>query len=693
MFKKLILTITLLSSAFTIYSQDDVPSIFAEALRMEEEKFNDLAGDFWLELHEMEPGNANFNYRLGLSYISSNRNKLNSLKYLKLISGDQLTKNYDYYNDSEKKAPVESMYYLAHAYHLNNILDSAIAVYERFGKMISTKHFMRPEIAHQIQMCNDAKEQFGNPKDYTITNLGSTINSEFSDFGPIISLDESSLFFTSNRIRKDSSNWNSVDLNLGNYYNDVYVSYKDFKTDQWNEPELLNLNDLNTHTATINVSPDGQRLFLYINDLTVRGVYESHLIGETWGEPLKFGGDVNSDAWETHVALSADGNTLYFVNETKGGFGKRDIYRAVNLPNGKWSKALNLGDVINTEWDEEAPFVHPDGKTLYFSSKGHNSIGGYDIFYSTLHEDGTWSTPQNIGYPVNTTDDDIFFVTTADGRRAYYSSNRSGGYGSEDVYLIGLPKNVTQGLAVLKGYIFPTEGQNLPNDLSIEVTNIMSGIIKTYRPRMRDGGYVIILPPCQEYIINYLRGENSIHKEKYFVPCESSYQEINKEIFLNPVEVGGVTIVVADADTDDGADTSIDDTKIGTRSNKDLLGKYERNFAYNKKSFSPKDQDFGSFINDVKDALKKYEYIEVTIEGSASKVPTKTFGTNDNLARIRATDAEKLLLKALDANNIPRKNVRIVAINSLTQGPDYKWDAVSNKKVYEQYQYVIIKAY
>ena len=692
MFKKLFLTAIVLSTMSLVFAQDDVPSIFAEALRMEEEKFNDLAGDFWMELHNIEPDNANFNYRLGLSYLNSNKNKLSALKYLKLIPDGDYSMNYNYYDDTEKKAPIESMYYLAHAYHLNNMVDSAIAVYERFSAKVSKKHFMRPEIDHQIKMCENAKIQFANPVDYTITNLGSEINSEFGDFGPVISLDESSLFFTSNRIRKDSSNWNAIDLSLGNYYNDVYVSYKDFNTDQWNEPELLNLNDLNAHTATINVSPDGQRLFLYINDLTVRGVFESQLIGETWGEPEKFGGEVNLDAWETHVALSADGNSLYFVNETDDGYGKRDLYSAVRLPNGEWSKALNLGDVINSEWDEEAPFVHPDGKTLYFSSQGHNSIGGYDIFYTTMQEDGTWSEPQNVGYPVNTTDDDIFFVTTADGRRAYYSSTRSGGYGSDDIYLIGLPENVTQGLAVLKGYIYPTEGQLLPNDLSIEVTNVMSGIIKVYRPRMRDGGYVIILPPCQEYIINYFQGEQSIHKENYFVPCESSYQEINKEIFLNPIEVGGVASVV-DSDSDKGADTGIDETKIGTRTNKELLGKYERHFAYNKKNFSPKDQDFKSFINSVKEALKKYEYVEITIEGSASKVPTKTYGTNDKLANLRATDAEALLLKALDDNNISRSNVRIVAINSLTQGPDYKYDAVKNRKVYEQYQYVIIKAY
>lgn len=695
MFKKLFI-IAILTSNFIIpvFGQDDFPSIFAEALRMEEEKFNNLAGEYWLELHELEPENANINYRLGLSYLNSNKNKLNALKYLQLIPTDHLTKNYDYYNDTETQAPVEAMYYLAHAYHLNNMVDSAIAVYERFGSMISEKHFLRPEIAHQIRMCNDAKEQFANPKDFTITNLGSAINSEFAEFGPVISLDESSLFFTSNRIRKDSSNKNSVNLNSGNYYNDVYVSYKTPGSNQWNEPELLNFNDVHTYTATINVSPDGQQLFLFINDLTTSGVYESHLIGETWSAPEKFNSEINADAWETHVALAADGNSMFYVSERDDGFGKRDIYRSVKLPNGEWSKALNLGDVINTEWDEEAPFVHPDGKTLYFSSKGHNSMGGYDIFYTTIQEDGSWSVPKNIGYPVNTTDDDIFFVTTADGKRAYYSSNRPGGYGSEDIYLIGLPENVTQGLAVLKGFIYPEEGQLLPTNLSIEVTNISSGVVKTYKPRMRDGGYVIILPPCEEYEINYFQGENSIHKENYFVPCESSYQEIQKEIYLNPLGITGVNPEPVIAQKDEGVITDVKTVNpVGTRTDKNIVARFEIFFDYNVTDCSIQRDDFMEMLKDIKMSLEKYDFIEVTIEGSASKVPTKTFESNDNLARARASDAESRFIKGLEMMDIPAKKVRIVAINSLTQGPDYHGDPQKNKAVYKKYQYVVIKAY
>jgi len=692
MIKKYFLFIILaVFSQFTKAQEDSFSSTFGEALRMEEERFNKRAGEYWLELHYLEPDNANINYRLGLSYLNSNLHKFEALQYLELITKNDLTKNFDYYNSGEKKAPQEAWYYLAHAYHLNNNLDSAIIVYNRLKEIISAKHYMRPDIDHQIEMCNNAKIQFAHPKDYTITNIGPVINTEYAEFGPVISLDESELFFTSNRIRSDSSNWNAVDLNYGNYYDDVYGSYKNLSQNTWGKPELLSFNDVSSQTATINVSPDGQILYLFISNIDKgSGVYQTNLIGETWRDPLKLQSETDIEAWQTHIAISADGNTLFFVSNRSNGVGEKDIYRSVKLPNGEWSKALNLGEVVNSVWDEEAPFIHPDGKTLYFSSKGHNSMGGYDIFYTTMQDDGLWSKPINIGYPINTTDDDIFFVTSANGMHAYYSSDRPGGFGSEDIYLIDLPVNITQGLAVLKGFIVPGQGETLPGDLSIVVTNIESGTEKIYHPRMRDGGYVIILPPCQEYEINYLRGDESFHKESYFVPCESSYQEIHKEIHMNPLVVAGVSPIPS---KDQGAGTVADLIPIGTRTDKNIVAKFEIFFDYNVTDCSIQRNDFMTMIMDIKKALEKYDYIEVTIEGSASKVPTKTYGTNDNLSKSRAKDAETRLIEGLKMNDIPLKNVRIVAINSLTQGPDYKGDATENMDVYKKYQYVIIKAY
>lgn len=695
MSKRLILLLLLLSSGVFLQAQTEVNfnEKFGEALHMEEERFNKDAGEIWLELHNMEPENANINYRLGLSYLNSNVSKYKALDYLKLIQPDQLTGNFDYYNPNEKKAPYESYYYLGHAYHINTMLDSAEAVFHRLEGLVSKKHFMRPLVEHQLEMIANARIQIATPKDYVIENLGEAVNTEFSEISPVISLDESGLYFTSTRIRKDSSNWDVVDQNYGNYFNDVYVSYRD-KDKKWGDPELLNINNVNFHTATINVSPDGQHLYLYIGYGNNGNVYESSLIGEIWGEPVQMTYGVNSDAWETHIAISADAQTIYFVSDRNGGEGERDIYRSVILPNGEWSKAKSLGDVVNTEWDEDAPFIHPDGKTLYFSSKGHNSIGGFDIFYTTLQEDGSWTTPKNVGYPLNTCDDDLYFVTTPDGLRGYFSSDRPGGFGNNDIYRIELPESVTQGLAVLKGFIYPHEGQSLPSNLTIEVTDLETGELTNYMPRMRDGGYVIILPPCKEYDINYLQGNESIHKEKYFVPCESSYQELHKELFLNPLEVGGIAEAITVDDTQDkGAETGVGIVPIGTRTDKEIIAKSEEHFTYNETSLEVAAAEFKTFMENLKAGIEKYDFVEVTIEGSASKVPTTTFKSNDNLARTRATEAESKLLAALESYGIDKSKVRIVAINSLTQGPDYKWDAVDNKSVYEQYQYVILKAY
>lgn len=693
MSKRLILLFLILTSGIFINAQDenDFDDKFSEALHLEEERFNKNAGIIWLELHEMEPANANINFRLGMSYLNSNVNKYKALDYLRLVKSDQLTGNFDYLDPKEEKAPYESFFHLAHAYHINSMLDSAESTFYQLENIISKKHYMRPMITHQLTMIAEARKQFANPKEYNIENLGTVINSEFADVSPVISLDESAIYFTTNRIRKDSSNWDVVDQNYGNYFTDVYVSYRD-KEKKWMDPELLNINEINSHTATINVSPDGQHLYLYISKGATGNVYESSLIGEIWGEPVEITHKVNSDAWETHVALSADGNTMYFVSDRSGGEGKRDIYRSVKLPNDEWSKAKNLGVVVNSEYDEEAPFIHPDGRTLYFSSKGHTSMGGFDIFYTTLQEDGTWTKPENVGYPLNTCDDDLYFVTTPDGLRGYFSSDRLGGNGSDDLYIVYLPTSVSQGLAVLKGYIYPHEGQTLPTDLYIEVTDLETGELNTYVPRMRDGGYVIILPPCKEYEINYYQGEESIHKEKYFVPCESSYQELHKELYLNPLEVGGIAIA-KDETKDEGAGTGIGVVPIGTRTDKNLIGKSEDHFKYNQTDLSSQDESFKAFMEALKAGTEKYDYVEVTIEGSASKVPTKTFSTNDNLARIRATEAEKKLLSSLESYGIDQSKVRVIAINSLTQGPDYKWDAQENMKVYEQYQYVILKAY
>jgi hypothetical protein len=511
-------------------------SKFLEANQMLEERLWIQSINAWIDLLVENPNNANINYKIGYCYLQTANSKLEALQYLEAACDKRFSKSYDPYDPVEKRAPVQALFYLGRAQALNLKIDDAIATFQKLQKQLGKKHLMYIDATRELEMCMEAKSQMENPRNYKITNVGPILNTASNEYSPVLSLDESQLFFTSPRIRPDSSNSKIIDFVTMQYKDDIYATFKN-EEGVWMEPELLNLNT-DAHDAAISVSPDGQTLFIYRDNFGDGQLLESTLIGETWSEPAMLGSDINTAAWETHATVSADGNTLLFVSDRNGGVGKRDIYRCVKLPNGEWSRALNIGTQVNTTYDEDAPFLTADGKTLYFASRGHNTMGGFDIFYSKLGQDGEWGTPVTLGYPINTVDDDVFFVPMADGRRAYYSSSKDGGYGLKDIYLVDMP-DITEEtqLAVLKGYVITPEGEELPDDLRILVKNDKNAEVSEYRPRKRDGGYLAVLNPCTSYHIEYYKGKEKIKEDDINVPCETSFQEIEREVFLVPVNL------------------------------------------------------------------------------------------------------------------------------------------------------------
>lgn len=696
---------SILFSASAQISKTEFKLKFDEASKMMEEKNFDEAVKVWQELLVSDPYNGNLNYKIGYCYINSYNEKNKASQYLKTAISAGTSKDYDVANSSETKAPKEAQFYYANALQLNYKFDEAIIEYNNFITAVGNKHYLVKQAQHQIEVCNSAKILMKDLKKYKITNIGNEINCRYPDYSPVVSVDENAIFFTSRRLRADSSNKGVIDNSTGEFFEDIYVSYRN-RQGQWQAPELLNINSAG-HDATINVSADGQILFIYKDDGGNGNIYESKLVGETWSEPQKLGSDINTTAWETHAALTADGNTIYFVSDRAGGFGGRDIYRCIKLPNGEWSKALTIGPVINSPWDEEAVFVHPDGKTLYFSSKGHNSMGGFDIFSSKLGEDGNWSEPENIGYPINTTDDDVFFVTSADGKRGYYSSAKSDGYGDKDIYIIDLPgKEFESCLAVLKGYVVAPDGAKIPESTMIYVTNTESGVTKSFKPRQRDGVFVAILPPCIEYNIDYRVNGKSISNEYMKIPCDACYQEINKEITLNGLNIDksvvktlsmdgtikdqkglvqtrkteGITTTIT---TTDGDKTFVTKAEIGT-------AVYDKYFKYNKKDIDLDEKRFNIFMNDVFDMITKFGKVEFSIEGSASRVPTKTFENNENLAKIRVSDAKEIIVKGIKDRNIEDSKITFKDENAVVQGPVYKNDPIAGEAKYEKYQYIKI---
>jgi len=367
------------------------------------------------------------------------------------------------------QANVNNSLLLGKLYQLEGMLDEALAEFTVFKTNSgSKKKIEESSIDMYILQVNTAKELIANPADVKIVNMGDVINSEFEDKAPMVSADGKTLIFTSQRPGKSSA----VNPDDGMYFEDIYISRWDTLKKMWGDAELIP-GSLNTEgqDAATSISPDGKQIFLFKNDIEAesRGgdIYVSRLSSSgKWGAPKSMGKPINTTFAELGASSSPDGKTLYFTSERQGGFGMQDIYMVKRKSRTEWEKPVNLGDVVNTEEDDAGIFIAPDGKTLFFTSKGHNSMGGYDIFKTTL-ENGKWTKPLNLGYPINTIYDDLCFSLSIDAKTGYISSNRKGGFGARDVYMVDLTnypvlekemkKKVESNapvMAILKGDIF-----------------------------------------------------------------------------------------------------------------------------------------------------------------------------------------------------------------------------------------------
>jgi hypothetical protein len=675
-------------------------SKFSEANLLMDERFWNQSINVWKLLLEEYPNHPNINYKLGLCYLETANSKTEALQYLEIACQKRLIRNYDPQDPTEKRAPVEALYHLGRAQALSLQIDAALATFEKVKKTFADKHRFHSDASHEIEMCNTAKEMIAAPKNFVITNVGMEINTLGNEYSPVLTLDETTMFFTSRRLRSDTSNSKLVDFSTGEYREDVYVSFKT-ASGTWSAPEMLNLSTDN-NDATIGVSADGQTLFIYRDEFGDGMIYQSVLRGEIWQEPALLGSDINTTAWETHATMSADGNYLYFVSDRIGGEGGRDIYRCVKLPNGEWSKALNLGNMINTQYDEEAPFLTADGKTMYFSSKGHRTMGGFDIFVTKLGADGVWSMPENLGFPLNTVEDDLFFVPMADGRRGYLSSARPGGYGLSDIYLADLrEKGAESQTAVLRGYIIGEEGTELPDDLRVIVTNNKTGEVNEFRPRKRDGAFLAVLNPCTSYKLEYFKGSLLVKDDALNIPCESNFQEIEREVYLlSPGAAKPKEVVPEEVPELITPVSSVEIKEFGFDSKDPVnrqyiadqgFAQYSRYFVYGLSEFGLSEPDFSQFVKDAQKIIKSGKKPIITIEASASKVPSAKF-TNQQLVDNRYDKAVKLLVEGLAKAGFKEgENYSFGEPSKKVQGKEFENDAKQNRLLYEQFQYVKIK--
>jgi outer membrane protein OmpA-like peptidoglycan-associated protein len=517
------------------------------------------------KLLELDASNANFNYRKGYALAQGNIDLPQAVNFLEKGT-TQVTKKYNASSSKETAAPIDVYYHLAHVYHKLGDLDKAKANLRMYldnsKKNAALGGFAQLGL---IQIAN-AEQAFKQSSKTEMRNLGSEVNASTPEYAPVVSLDGSALYFTSRRLWENDANKDIIDPRTDTYLEDIYVSYRAI-TGEWEAPIRLDFNEANRNEATISVSGDEKRIYVY-SDKTGNGdIYYSDFEAGRFNtiNLLEIEG-VNTDAWEPHIAITPDGRTIFFVSERKKGMGGRDIYRITKLPDGSWSLPANLGPTINGPYDEDSPFIAADGKTLYFSSNGEKSIGGFDIFVSVWdNESNQWSTPINLGSPINSTGDDLYYTTTWDGRMAYISSFRKDGYGEKDIYEINDDFTGRQHTSLLKGLITVIGGKELPEDvrLTARCVNCAETNTRSMYPRGTENMFMSTLDKCREYelLFSHSHGETVFHQEKLNTSCEDGYEEIIRNVKLRledwkiiPDYDYVIEGLVADADTKNGLD-------------------------------------------------------------------------------------------------------------------------------------------
>ncbi|WP_022822916.1 OmpA family protein [Hymenobacter norwichensis] len=471
---------------------------------------------FYEQVLAKEPNNPLALFRAGISYMSFDKEKAS-----------------DYIYKAQKLKPKVSKdveYWLGRVDHLNYNFDEAISHFQAYNTTLKAKDTRKAELAQLIQHSKNAKVQFNSPKDIFVKNLGPTVNTPYAEHSPVISSDDKMLLFTS-RGENVTGAGNTDGKKGGNiatdgeYYEDIFET-KRIDDENWDKPRSLSgvLNGKG-HDASTQLFDNDSKLLMYRQDEN-GDIFYSEKSGGDWTQPKKLNQNINSKAFESDAYITPDGLTIYFSTGKYSEDGTLDIYYATRQAGGDWGAAKSMGSAINTKYDDDSPYLSRDGKTLYFSSRGHNTMGGYDIFKSEYDSIGKkWGRPENMGYPINTPDDDTYYRLSPDGSYAYLSSYRIGGYGEKDIYTINYIKNAT-----IRGKV-----------LSQKDSTVIPGVELVFSGTQADKTALsyrdITKPITGDYQVNVLSGRS------YQVALSKDGKNITTEEFAIPVSTNDSTVV------------------------------------------------------------------------------------------------------------------------------------------------------
>ena len=508
--KKLILIILSVVFGATLLAQKSnkvFMNSFYDAMSYMNEDNYTAALDYWKKAEDKDPENPNVWYNMGVCYKNSSKDRELAIEYL-TKSLDYANPNYVRNDHTERTVPLDCYMELGIALRMVGKYEESVEMLNQAKSVAlsNNRDDLATSVDEEIVITNNAKKVMSQKScnRIDVTNLGEAINSEYSDHSPVISCDGNTLYFTSKRPNAINSQDDEK----------IYVSTKN-KNGEWSSPSLLPhpINTKGNNESVVAISQDGNQLFFFRSGSTLQGnlfVTEKTENG-SWGKPKQLSSDINSKYRESHVSLAPDGNSMYFTSDRPDGFGGLDIYVIKKLPNGKWSKPQLLPEEVNSPKDEEYPSVHPNGSILYFISKGHESVGGYDVYYSRINEDGTYSKAENMCSPINTPDNDICYSLSCDGKTAYVAGIREDSYGEYDIYEISDRSQDTD-LIVYKGTVKYADNA-IPKGVSVWVKDKTTGEdLGSYEVEEGTGEYLCYLQPKDDYSLTYSKNGETLQE-------------------------------------------------------------------------------------------------------------------------------------------------------------------------------------
>lgn len=474
-----------------------------------------------------DPNNAKALFNAGISYMSFDKEKAS-----------------DYIYKAQKLKPKVSKdveYWLGRVDHLNYNFDEAVAHFQAYNATLKKNDQRKEELAQLIQHSKNAKVQFNTPKDIFVKNLGPTINTQFSEHSPVISSDDKLLIYTSRGENVTGASGNVSDKKNksiaadGEYYEDIFEATR-LDDENWQKPRSLSgaLNGKG-HDASTQLFDNDTKLLMYRND-NGGDIFVSDKSGTDWSTPKPLDGNINSKAYEGDAYISPDGLRIIFATGKYSEDGTLDLYQSTRSAGGDFGPAKSLGANINTKYDDDSPYMSKDGKTLYFSSRGHNTMGGYDIFKSDYDSvSRRWGPAQNMGYPINTPDDDSYYRLSPDGSYAYLSSYRIGGYGEKDIYTINYIKN-----ANIIGKVFSAKDSTtvIPGvELVFSGATAAKDVLSFRDVTKPDGAYQVAVLSGRTYQVAVSKDGKNIETQEFAVPVSTNDSTtITKNFYVNYVD-------------------------------------------------------------------------------------------------------------------------------------------------------------